>query len=130
MKTSGCHHCGENRYLRKGTRKNKTGLRILASGLALSMLLTGCGPASVAPLTTIPNGVEQVEAALQSESGDHEAAGRTDTVITGFGSLPDEVREQTVPLGTNIEELNLPDMLEAYVADGGAENERGGGKTA
>lgn len=126
MKTSGCHHCGENRYLRKGTQKNRTGLRILASGLALSMLLTGCGPASVAPLTTIPNGVAQVEAALQQGNGDNGTAGNTDTVITGFVSLPDEVREQTVPLGTNIEELNLPDMLEAYVAEKDARNEGGG----
>lgn len=105
-------------------------LRILASGLALSMLLTGCGPASAAPLTTIPNGVEQVEAALQQENGYNETAVNTDAVITGFGSLPDEVREQNVPLGTMIEELNLPDTLEAYVADGDGENERGGGKTS
>lgn len=125
MKTSGCHHCGENRYLRKGTRKNRTGLRILASGLALTILLTGCGPASVAPLT-IPSGVEQVEAALQQGNGDNGTAGNTDAVITGFGSLPDEVREQTVPLGTNIEELNLPDTLEAYVAEKDAGNEGGG----
>lgn len=48
-------------------------------------------------------------------------------MITGFGSLPDEVREQNVSLGTNIEELNLPDTLEAYVAEKDAGNE--GGKT-
>lgn len=112
----------ERAWIRLGKRKH---LRILASGLALSMLFTGCGPASVAPLT-IPNGVEQVEAALQQGNGDNGTAGNTDTVITGFTSLPDEVREQTVPLGTNIEELNLPGTLEAYVADGGAKNEGGG----
>lgn len=117
----------ERAWIRLGKKKY---LRILASGLALSMLLTGCGPASAAPLTTIPNGVEQVEAALQQENGYNETAVNTDAVITGFGSLPDEVREQTVPLGTMIEELNLPDTLEAYVADGDGENERGGGKTS
>lgn len=125
MKTSGCHHCGENRYLRKETRKNRTGLRILAFGLALSMLLTGCGPASVAPLT-VPGGVEQVEAALQQGNGDNGTTENTDAVITGFGSLPDEVREQNVPLGTNIEELTLPDTLEAYVKGKNPENEGGG----
>lgn len=117
----------ERAWIRLGKKKY---LRILASGLALSMLLTGCGPASAAPLTTISNGVEQVEAALQQENGYNETAVNTDAVITGFGSLPDEVREQTVPLGTMIEELNLPDTLEAYVADGDGENERGGGKTS
>lgn len=117
----------ERAWIRSEKRKC---LRILASGLALSMLLTGCGPASAAPLTTIPNGAEQVEAALQQENGYNETAVNTDAVITGFGSLPDEVREQTVPLGTMIEELNLPDTLEAYVADGDGENERGGGKTS
>ena len=35
--------------------------------------------------------------------------------VTRFVDLPDEVREQTVPVGTDISELELPDTLEAYV---------------
>lgn len=122
----------ENARFRRGTRMGrtgKTGLRILAAGLSLSMLLSGCGPASMTPLT-VPDGVEQMESALQQDSGDRGAAGRTDTVITGFGSLPEEIREQTVQLGTTIEELKLPDTLEAHVAQKGAGNEEGGGKSA
>lgn len=131
MKTNGYHNhkLEENAYFRKGTRKGrnrKPALRILSAGLSLSMLLSGCGPASMTPLT-VPDGVEQMESALQQDSGDRGAAGRTDTVITGFGSLPEEIREQTVQLGTTIEELKLPDTLEAHVAQKGAGNEEGGG---
>lgn len=113
----------ERRIWLKVRRKN--GLRILSAGLSLSMLLTGCGPLSITSFITIPDGVEQVGVALQEGS---EGTGSKDAVITGFGSLPDEVREQTVPLGTMIEELNLPGALEAYVAGGDAENEEEGVK--
>ena len=34
--------------------------------------------------------------------------------VSGFAELPEEVREQTVPLGTGVEELSLPDTLEAF----------------
>ena len=34
--------------------------------------------------------------------------------VSGFAELPEEVREQTVPLGTGAEELSLPDTLEAF----------------
>ncbi len=33
--------------------------------------------------------------------------------VSGFAELPEEVREQTVPVGTGAEELELPDTLEA-----------------
>ena len=42
--------------------------------------------------------------------------------MTRFVDLPDEVREQTVPVGTDRSELELPDTLEAYVS---AETETG-----
>lgn len=129
MKTNGYHKLKENAYLRKGKggigKTGRTPLRLFSATLSLSMLLTGCGPASVMPLT-VPEGVEQVESALQ-ESGDHDASERTDTVITGFTGLPDEIREQTVSPGTTIEELNLPDTLEAYIVEKDAENNVGGG---
>lgn len=129
MKTNGYRIFEKNASLRKRTRKGRNGniaLRILSAGLALSMLFTGYGPASVMPLT-VPEGVEQVEAALQQDGGDSDALGSTDTVITGFADLPDEIREQTVSPGTTIEELNLPDTLEASVVEKDAENNVGGG---
>lgn len=33
--------------------------------------------------------------------------------VIGFGELPEAVRKQTVPLGTAIDALTLPDTLEA-----------------
>ncbi len=35
--------------------------------------------------------------------------------VSGFAELPEEIREQTVPVGTGLEELSLPDTLEAVV---------------
>ena len=54
--------------------------------------------------------------------------------ITDFTSLPDEVREQTVPIGTPLSELPLPDALEAAVTerqseDGAEQPEDNGGST-
>ncbi len=132
MKTNGygIFERAENARLRKGARGGRTrkpALRLLSATLSLSMLLTGCGPLSITPLTVIP-GVEQLESALQ-DGGDNDAAKRTDTVITGFADLPDDIREQTVPLGTTIEDLTLPDTLEASVVVKTPEKE-GGGKTS
>ncbi len=39
----------------------------------------------------------------------------TETVISGFSELPEEIREQSVPVGTAPEMLVLPDTLEAVV---------------
>lgn len=128
MKTNGYRIFEKKASLRKRTRKGRNGniaLRILSAGLALSMLFTGCGPASVMPLT-VPEGVEQVEAALQ-DSAEDGAAKRTDTVITGFADLPEDIREQTVSPGTTIEELTLPDTMEASVVEEDAENNVWGG---
>lgn len=133
MKTNGYHNhkLEESASLRIGKGKGGTGktgrtpLRLLSAALSLSMLLTGCGPLSITPLTVISGGVEQLESALQDSTEDGEAK-RTDTVITGFADLTDDIREQTVPLGTAIEELTLPDTLEAYVVVKTPENEGGG----
>lgn len=46
--------------------------------------------------------------------------------ISGFAALPEEVREQSVPLGTGLQELSLPDALEAYISAEDAENSGGG----
>lgn len=127
MKTNGYHKLKENASLRKGARGGRTqtpALRLLSATLSLSMLLTGCGPASITPVT-VPNGVEQIESALQ-DGGDYGASERADAIITGFESLPEGIREQVVPLGTTIEDLNLPDKLEAYVTEKDAENGGGG----
>lgn len=129
MKTNGYHKLTENAYFRKGKGgTGKTGrapLRLLSAALSLSMLFTGCGPAAIMPFT-VPEGVEQIGSALQQDGGDRSAAEHTDTVITGFTDLPEDVREQTVPLGTTIEELNLPDTLEASIEVKTPENEGGG----
>lgn len=85
----------------------RTRLRVCSAGLSLSLFLTGCGPLSITPVT-VPD-IGWPEAAGQERENE-------ETLITGFGSLSDEVREQTVPLGTALSELELPDTLEAYVA--------------
>ena len=56
-----------------------------------------------------------------------ESDGKGRQYISGFAALSEEVREQSVPLGTEVYELLLPDALEAYVAVEGAENSGGGG---
>lgn len=129
MKTNGYRIFAgeENARLRKGTHRGRTrkpALRLLSATLSLSMLFTGCGPASITPVT-IPNGVEQIESALQ-DGGDYGASERADAIITGFESLPEDIREQVVPLGTTIEDLTLPDTLGAYVTEKDAENGGGG----
>ena len=35
--------------------------------------------------------------------------------VSGFTALPEEIREQSVPVGTGLEELSLPGTLEAVV---------------
>lgn len=103
----------EQRAWLKSRRRKR--LRLLAVALCCCLLVTTY-PDMLTTLSVLAAG-------LQGEDS-------TDIVITGFSSLPEDVREQTVPLGTTIEELNLPDTLEAYVAKKGAENEWGGEKTA
>lgn len=96
------HNSGMNK------RGRKTGRRILTSVLALTMVLTQQSEFA---------GILSVRA-KQKEARE----------IAGFVPLPEEVREQRVPLGTEIGDLSLPDMLEAYVVVEDAENEWGGGR--
>lgn len=87
-------------------------MRLLAVALCCSLLVT-----------TYPDILETLSVLAAGRQGEDS----TDTVVTGFGILPGGIREQTVPLGTTIEELKLPGALEAYVADKDAPNEKGGG---
>ena len=52
--------------------------------------------------------------------------------ITDFTALPEKIREQTVPVGTALSELTLPDTLEAVVTEQLSEDAEdktdGGGK--
>lgn len=103
-------------WLKSGKR---TRLRICSAGLSLSLFLTGCGPLSITPVT-VPDIAWPESAGQERENAD--------VTVTGFGSLSDEVREQTVPLGTALSKLALPDTLEAYVVvdteDGAEDDEK------
>lgn len=44
------------------------------------------------------------------------SAAEKEKIITAFAELPDDIKEQTVPVGTTLEELLLPDTLEAVCA--------------
>ena len=84
-------------------------MRILAAALSLCVLFA-----------TYPNILETffVFAAEREKE-------EKDLYISGFSDLPEEIKEQTVPLGTGLEELTLPDTLEAVVVQdgqGSAEN--------
>ena len=94
------HNSGMNK------RGRKTGRRILTGVLALAMVLT-----------------QQSEfAGILSVRAEQKEARE----IAGFVSLSADVREQRVSVGTEIGDLSLPDMLEAYVVVEDAENEGGG----
>ena len=89
--------------------RRKRHLRILAAALSLCVLFA-----------TYPNILETffVFAAEREKE-------EKDLYISGFSDLPEEIKEQTVPLGTGLEELTLPDTLEAVVVQdgqGSAEN--------
>ncbi len=89
--------------------RRKRHLRILAAVLSLCVLFA-----------TYPNILETffVFAAEREKE-------EKDLYISGFSDLPEEIKEQTVPLGTGLEELALPDTLEAVVVQdgqGSAEN--------
>ena len=88
--------------------RRKSRLRIMA--VILCICLT---------VTTYPE-ILAAFSASATEQGD------STVYVTGFGELPETVREQTVPLGTAIEELTLPDKLEACAAGKDAKNEGGG----
>ncbi len=94
----------EQREWIKSRRKKR--LRLLAAALAFCLLVT-----------TYPDILTTLSAfAAGTQDGDGTV------YVAGFESLPEEVREQTVPLGTGIEELTLPDALEAVVTIAEEEN--------
>lgn len=87
----------EQRAWLKARRKRR--LRILAVVLSVCVLFTTC-PDILATFFVFAS-----EEPAQSE-------GR---YISGFTALSDEIREQTVPVGTELTELSLPDTLEAVI---------------
>lgn len=90
--------------------KRKRRLRTLAVILSFCVLLTS-GPR-----------IWEAVSVFAAEESDGE--GRQ--YISGFAALSEEVREQSVPLGTELHELSLPDALEAYITVEDAENSGGG----
>lgn len=101
----------ETKRARMGIRK-KGCLRILAVMLSFCVLLTSS-----------PRIWEAVSVFAAEES---DGEGRQ--YISGFAALPEEIREQSVPLGTGLQELSLPDALEAYISAKNAGNSGGGVK--
>ncbi len=80
--------------------RRKRRLRVLAVVLCLSVLFV-----------TYPNILETLSV-FASENGSEENV----LYVSGFCDLSDEIKEQTVPVGTGMEELALPDTLKAYMA--------------
>ena len=79
--------------------RRKRRLRITAAILAFCLLVT-----------TYPNILETISAFAAGARGDGGVMS-----ITGFVDLPEETAKQTVPVGTDISELELPDTLAADV---------------
>lgn len=77
----------------KSRKTRKKCLRILAAALAFCLLFT-----------TYPD-IPETLLVLAAETQDGDGT----VYVAGFAELPEEVREQTVPLGTGMEELTLPD---------------------
>ncbi|MCI8524109.1 MAG: leucine-rich repeat protein, partial [Lachnospiraceae bacterium] len=80
--------------------RRKRRLRVLAVVLCLSVLFV-----------TYPNILETLSV-FASENGSEENV----LYVSGFCDLSDEIKEQTVLIGTGMEELALPDTLKAYMA--------------
>ena len=80
--------------------RRKRRLRVLAVVLCLSVLFV-----------TYPNILETLSV-FASENGSEENV----LYVSGFCDISDEIKEQTVPVGTGMEELALPDTLKAYMA--------------
>ena len=81
--------------------KRKRSLRILAVILSVCVLFTTC-----------PDILETLSVSASEEPAQSEVR-----YIFGFTALSDEIREQTVPVGTGLMELTLPDTLEAVIAE-------------
>lgn len=95
-------------WLRSRRRK---GLRVLAVMLSFCVLLSTCP------------GILETVSALAAESEDDSGS----YVITSFAPLDEEIGEQTVPVGTDRDSLQLPDTLEAVVRPADERNSGGGG---
>ena len=72
--------------------------------------------------TTCPDLPETFSVLAAEEAGQSETETR---YVSAFAALPDEVREQTVPVGTALSELSLPDTLEAVVTGQPSEDTAG-----
>lgn len=79
----------------------KRHLRILAAILCFYVMFTAC-PDILTMLLV---------------SAAEELPETTGWYVSGFTGLPEEIREQAVPLGTGLEELSLPDTLEAVMTE-------------
>ncbi len=97
----------EQRAWLKARRKRR--LRILAVMLSVCVLFT-----------TYPDILATLSVFASEEQA--QAEGR---YISSFTALSDEIREQTVPVGTELTELSLPDTLEAVVTERSSEDTAG-----
>ena len=93
----------------KGNGKKR--MRILAVTLSVSVLFTTC-----------PDLPETFSVLAAEEAGQPETEPR---YVSAFAALPDEVKELTVPVGTALSELSLPDTLEAVVTGQPSEDTAG-----
>ncbi len=94
----------EQRTWLKARRKKR--LRILAVMLSVCVLFT-----------TYPDILETLFIFASEESVQSEVR-----YISGFTTLSKEIREQTVPVGTELTELSLPDTLEVAVTEQSSED--------
>lgn len=97
------------------TRRRKR-LRVLAAALAFCLLASA-----------YPNILETVSVLAAGIKGEGDGS----YVVTSFEPLDEEIREQTVPVGTDLDSLYLPDTLEAVarpehekILGGGVEKSR------
>ncbi len=97
----------EQRAWLKTRRKRR--LRILAVMLSMCVLFTN-----------YPDILETISAFAAAQPERSEAR-----YISGFSALPEEIREQTVPVGTGLSELALPDALEVVMTGEGQSSEDG-----
>ncbi len=97
----------EQRAWLKARRKRR--LRILAVILSMCVLFTN-----------YPDILETISAFAAAQPAQSEAR-----YISGFTALPEEIREQTVPVGTGLSELALPDALEVVMIGEGQSSEDG-----
>ena len=98
--------------------KNRTFRRRLVIGVLITALLFS--QTSIVNLFTKTD----AESVAAAEEENAEAI-----AISDFAELPEDVREQTVPVGTTLDELVLPDTLEAVCAGTDTSDSQVGGVT-